>query len=182
MLFRSAFICRVMEHKLMEIDKALLETPSLRKGWVIEHRDVPRELLTDHGLLQFSRRYYRNQKTGKRSYLVDDLVGIEPFERVEAGLSARLCEASVDHSYQKSSKVCCESQVSRQTVMNKTRQVTKCVLEPVETRQDVPVIHIQAAILRGADGVAGLGSAPRVCGDRPVVAARHRGRRAESGR
>lgn len=140
----GAFICRVMEHKLMEIDKALLETPSLRKGWVIEHRDVPRELLTDHGLLQFSRRYYRNQKTGKRSYLVDDLVGIEPFERVEAGLSARLCEASVDHSYQKSSKVCCESQVSRQTVMNKTRQVTKCVLEPVETRQDVPVIHIQA--------------------------------------
>jgi hypothetical protein len=140
----GAFICRIMEHKLMEIDQALFETPSLRKGWVVEHRDVPRELLTGHGLLQFNRRYYRNKKTCERRCLVDDLVGLEPYERVETGLAAKLCEAAVDHSYQKSSKVCCDSQVSRQTVMNKTRQVTRCALEPVEMRRDVPVIHIQA--------------------------------------
>ena len=138
------FICRVMEHKLTEIDQALLETPSLRKGWVVEHRDVPRELLTEKGLMHFSRRYYRNQKTGERRYLVDELVGIEPHERVETGLAAKICEAAVDNSYQKSAKVCCDSQISRQTVMNKTRQVTRCVLDPVETRLDVPVIHIQA--------------------------------------
>lgn len=138
------FICQVMEHKLTEIDQALLETPSLRKGWVVEHRDVPRELLTEQGLMQFSRRYYRNQKTGERRYLVDELVGIEPHERVETGLAAKICEAAVDNSYQKSAKVCCDNQISRQTVMNKTRQVTRCALDPVETRLDVPVIHIQA--------------------------------------
>jgi len=140
----GAFICRTMEHKLLEIDQALFEAPSLRKGWVVEHRDVPRELLTEQGLIRFSRRYYRNKKTAERRYLVDDLVGIEPHERVETGLAAKLCEAAVDNSYQKSSKVCCDSQVSRQTVMNKTRQVMRCALDPVDVRLDVPVIHIQA--------------------------------------
>ena len=140
----GTFICRVMEHKLGEIDQALLETPSLRKDWVVEQRDVSRELLTDQGLIQYSRRYYRNAKTGERRYLVDDLVGIEPYERIESGLAAKLCEAAVEYSYQKSAKVCCDSQVSRQTVMNKTRQVTRCALEPVQARLDVPIIHIQA--------------------------------------
>lgn len=140
----GAFVCRVMEHKLSEIDQAVFETRNLRKGWVVEHKDVPRELLTEHGLMQFTRRYYRNLKSGERRYLVDELAGIEPHERVETGLAAKICEAAVDNSYQKSAKVCCDSQVSRQTVMNKTRQVTRCILDPVEVRLDVPVIHIQA--------------------------------------
>ncbi len=138
------FICRLLEHKLMETDQVLFEQPSLRKGWVVEQRNVGRQVLTGHGLLQFSRRYYNNRKIGQRRYLLDDLVGLEPFERVEAGLAARLCEGAVDNSYQKSAKVCCDGQVSRQTVMNKTRQVKDCALAPVQERLDVPVIHIQA--------------------------------------
>jgi len=140
----GAFVCRLMEHKLMELDTALFGDRSLRKNWTVEHKDVPRELLTEQGLLQFRRRYYRNQKTRERRFLVDELVGIASYERMDAGLAAKLCEAAVDTSYQKSAKVCCDSQVSRQTVMNKTRQVTGCVLEPTEVRQDVTVIHIQA--------------------------------------
>ena len=126
----GAFVCRLMEHKLMELDTALFGDRSLRKNWTVEHKDVPRELLTEQGLLQFRRRYYRNQKTRERRFLVDELVGIASYERMDAGLAAKLCEAAVDTSYQKSAKVCCDSQVSRQTVRNKTRQVTGCVLEP----------------------------------------------------
>lgn len=140
----STFICRLMEEKLTEMDTAIFEARSLRKNWVVEHKNVQRQLLTDQGLLQFSRRYYRNRKNGERRYLVDDLAGIDPFERLEAGLAASLCESSVDNSYQKSSNICCDSQVSRQTVMNKTRQVKESALEPVKPRLDVPVIHIQA--------------------------------------
>ena len=126
------------------MDTAIFEARSLRKNWVVEHKNVQRQLLTDQGLLQFSRRYYRNRKNGERRYLVDDLAGIDPFERLEAGLAASLCESSVDNSNQKSSNICCDSQVSRQTVMNKTRQVKESALEPVKPRLDVPVIHIQA--------------------------------------
>ncbi len=140
----KAFVCRVAEEKLMEIDQTLFENPSLRQGWVVEHKDVPRDLLSEHGLLQFSRRYYRNKQTGLRRYLVDDLVGLDPYERVEKGLSVKLCQSAVYSSYQQSAKACCDNQVSRQTVMNKTRQVTGCKLDPVPQRPDVPIIHIQA--------------------------------------
>ena len=137
-------ICRVTEHKLAEMDQAIYDNRNLRRNWVVEHKDVPRELLTKHGLLQFSRRYYQNRKTGDRKYLVDDLAGIECGERVEAGLTAQLCEAAVDNSYAKSARLCCDSAVSRQTVMHKTRQVANCQLEKPELRAGVRAIHIQA--------------------------------------
>lgn len=140
----NAFICRATEHKLQEADEAIFVCRSLRQNWRVEHKDVPREQLTEHGQIQFVRRYYRNSKTGERKYLVDDLVGIGSGERVEAGLVAKLSTAAASHSYAKSSKICCASQVTRQTVMRKTRQVSGCEIETPELRTGVKVIHIQA--------------------------------------
>jgi len=140
----NELLCRLAEHRIMEADQVLYENRPLRKDWVVEHKDVGRQILAQQGVMTFSRRYYRNRKTGQRRYLVDDLVGLSPYERVEAGLAASLCEAAVDNSYQKSAKVCCGGQVTRQTVLNKTRQVKGLKPLPVEPRRDVPVIHIQA--------------------------------------
>lgn len=137
-------ICRMAEQKLMEMDEAIYANSNLRRNWVVEHKNEPRELLTKHGQLQFSRRYYLNQKTGEHKYLVDDLVGIERGERVEAGLVAELCETAVDNSYAKSSRICCQGEVTRQTVMRKTRQVKKCQPKEIKPRENVRVIHIQA--------------------------------------
>jgi len=137
-------ICRMAEHKLEQMDDALYANSNLRRGWVVEHKNVPREQLSKHELLRFERRYYRNQKTGERRYLVDNLVGIERYERLETGLAANLCEKATDHSYAKSSKLCCAGEVSRQTVMRKTRQVQDIQLSEVKCRDDVRVIHIQA--------------------------------------
>jgi hypothetical protein len=143
---RSAdeLICQVLEHKLSEMDQAIYESSHLRRSWIAERKEVPRELLTRHGLLQFSRRYYRSSRTGEYRYLLDDLVGVAPRERVEAGLVADLCETAADQSYAKSSQFCCGGEVSRQTVMQKTRQVQGCQLAEVEPRLQVPEIHIQA--------------------------------------
>ncbi len=137
-------ICRMAEHKLEEIDEALCANSNLRRGWIVEHKNVPRELLSKHGLLQFERRYYLNQQTGEHRYLVDNLVGIERYERLEAGLAAKLCETATDNSYAKSSRLCCDGEVSRQTVMRKTRQVQCCDRSEVERRDEVRTIHIQA--------------------------------------
>jgi len=137
-------IREVAKHKLEALDQALVDNRKLRRGWIVEHKDVPRSLLTGHGLLQYKRRYYRNGKTGQRRYLVDDLAGIEKYERIEVGLTAQLCEAAVDNSYAKSSKLCSGGEVSRQTVMSKTRNVHSCKLKPIEPRTDVREIHLQA--------------------------------------
>lgn len=57
---------------------------------------------------------------------------------------AKLSTAAASHSYAKSSEICCANQVTRQTVMRKTRQVKVCEQERSELREDVDVIHIQA--------------------------------------
>lgn len=140
----KAFICRATEHKLQEADEAIFECRNLRHDWCVEHKGVAREQLTEYGQIQFKRRYYRNSKSGDRKYLLDELVGIETRERVESGLIAKLSTAAASHSYAKSSEICCGGQITRQTVMNKTRQVNGCELEIPEVREDVKIIHIQA--------------------------------------
>lgn len=140
----NEFICQVAENQLQELDETLFEHSNLRRGWVVEHKDVGRQLLTGNGLLEFSRRYYRHKKTGERKYLLDDLVGIAPGERIEVGLVADVCRKATDNSYAKSAQICCDGQITRQTVMNKTRKVENCRLEEVETRKQVKVVHVQA--------------------------------------
>lgn len=140
----NQFICKLVEQKLEELDSVLFANPRYRREWRVEHKAVSRELLTSFGMIQFSRRYYRHRKSGKRRYLVDNLVGIVPGERVEAGLVAGLCEAATDHSYAKSARICCDSGVSRQTVMRKTRLVKDLKAADVEERRAVRVIHVQA--------------------------------------
>ncbi len=140
----NGFICRVIEYKLQALDQAIFDNGNYRPNWCVIHKDVPRSLQTKFGLIQFCRRYYQNRKAGDYKHLVDDMVGIDPGERVEVGLSAELVEAATSHSYAKSSEICCGSQVSRQTVMCKTRQVHSLELEKPEIRHDVKEIHIQA--------------------------------------
>ena len=140
----SQFICQVVEQKLVELDTVLFENPRYRPNWIVEHRAVPREVLTTFGMIQFNRRYYRHRKSGEHRYLVDNLVGIVPGERVEAGLVADLCEAATDNSYAKSARICCDSGLSRQTVMRKTRLVKDLKAAEVEQRKAVRVIHLQA--------------------------------------
>ena len=137
-------ICRISEQKLQEMDQAIFNNRNLRRNWVVERKEVPRELLTEHGMVQFSRRYYRNRHSGERRYLMDELVGIDKGERIEAGLVSKLCETAVDNSYAKSSKLCCKGEVSRQTVMRKTRKVENIKALPVEPRLGIREIHIQA--------------------------------------
>lgn len=140
----SQFICQVVEQKMGELDTAIFENPRYRPNWIVEHKAVPRELLTSFGLIQYSRRYYRHRKSFEHCYLVDNLVGVVPGERVEAGLVAELCEAATDNSYAKSARICCDSALSRQTVMRKTRQVKDLKTKDVEQREAVRVIHLQA--------------------------------------
>lgn len=140
----DTFLCRFLEHRLEEMDQAIYENRNLRRAWVVERKADGRELLTRHGMLRFNRHYYRNSKTGEHRHLLDDLVGIERRERLEAGLVADLCETATDNSYAKSSRLCCEGEVSRQTVMRKTRQIEGLQPPEIEQRTDVRELHIQA--------------------------------------
>lgn len=138
------YLMAVLPERIQEMDGMLAEKASLRAGWQVVHKDVKRELQTEYGLLRYERRYYRNEKKGRYAYLVDVLMGVDSYERVEKGLCTKLCRLATEHAYGKSSALACEGAVSRQTVMRKLRQVRESPTEPQEVRTGVPVIHIQA--------------------------------------
>ena len=100
------------------LDQAIADdkTGRKKKGYVVEQKGIKREIYTQFGSLEFKRRYYNNKLTGGYSYLLDNVVGIESYDRVSGSVSAALVESASEVSYAKSSKYICDGDISRQTV------------------------------------------------------------------
>lgn len=130
--------------KVEEVDESIAENPSVRRGWTVQRKGDVRTLVTEHGELKYTRRYYKNDRQNDYSYLADRVIGVDKYERIERGLGAKLCNMATEQSYAKSSTYSCKGMVSRQSVLNKTREVREKRLEPTEQRTDVEVLHIQA--------------------------------------
>jgi len=136
-------ICRMTEVRIQEVDQYVYENPQARKGWQVEQKAIPREIVTQHGNIHYVRRYYRHKNSGERSYLADSLVNVAKGEKIEVELAAEICEKAAEYSYAKSAQLTCKGNVSRQTVMNRTRKVSGYEIEN-QGKQNATVIHIQA--------------------------------------
>lgn len=131
--------------RIEEADQAIFNNKKYRKAWEAVKKGQQRVLLTECGTLTYKRRYYKNKKNKKnRAYLVDHLIGVEKYDRVEKGLAAKICNSATEHSYTKSSQIVCDGAISRQTVKNKIRQVKEEKIKVEEVREEVKVLHIQA--------------------------------------
>lgn len=112
------------------------------EGLTVERRNESRQVLTTMGMLEFNRTYFR-KKSGGYVHPVDEIAGIEAYERVSGGTCLALVNASKEMSYWNSSKSVTNGFVSRQTVMNKIRECEADTLEKVQ-QKSVPVLHIDA--------------------------------------
>jgi hypothetical protein len=128
------------------IDEAIFKDRAGRekKGYVAEHKGDKREIYTQFGNASFSRRYYRNKTDGTYSYLVDEVMGIESYDRVSDTVSATLVETASEVSYAKSSDYVCNGDISRQTVMNKIRRTKGLKTEAPEQKRRVRYLHVEA--------------------------------------
>ncbi len=126
-------------------DRSLLEDRAGRQkeGLKVERRGDPRSVMTQIGEICYRRTYYRNEKAGTYSYPIDQVLGVEPYERVDVGLGKQLVGRSREESYQRATRECCEGKVSRQTVMNKIRRAVAVIEVPSETAA-VPELHVDA--------------------------------------
>ena len=79
----------MIEEELESYDELLRKRQDLRKGWYIERRDETK-LLTSLGEVRYSRTYFRNKETGEYSYLLDQLMGLEPHARISEDTEARM--------------------------------------------------------------------------------------------
>ncbi len=139
----SKFILDYTSELMSLYDQYLLEHKEERRDYEVVKKAVPRTLETKFGTLHFARRYYLNSFTGDHAYLLDKLLDIKPYERIERGLGAELCELACDHSYQKSSDLASPGRVSKQTVMQLVRQVEEKPLVREKSKKPVSIVHLQ---------------------------------------
>ncbi|MGB4568934.1 MAG: UPF0236 family protein, partial [Tepidanaerobacteraceae bacterium] len=142
------FILNMMKIYLENLDKEIKADKKWRKenGIVVERNNDKREIVTKSGLLTYYRTYYCDKKKGTYIYLVDEALGIKPYDRVSTAVAADMVEYSSDNSYAKSSQYATGGIVSRQTVMNKTRKLNeeKLKIETKGPKRKVQVLHIDA--------------------------------------
>ena len=105
--------CELLRVILEATDTAIAEAKATRKenGLKVKERAVKRELQTSLGKIEYRRTYYETAE-GEYVYLLDHLIGVEPYERVSKALCAKLVNLAAEMSYGKSIGVS-EADVSR---------------------------------------------------------------------
>ena len=127
-----------------ETDSAVLNAKKERKldGITVKQRNVPRTVVTSLGELNYKRTYFK-LADGSMAYLTDQLIGIEPFERVTKELCAELVQNTASMSMQKAAMVT-GAPVSRQTVNNKVLSMKEVVTEVSRVENTPSELHIFA--------------------------------------
>ena len=124
-------------------DQELLEDKAGRKqaGLSVEQHGDKREVLTLFGQLEYHRTYYK-KASGGYEYPIDELAGVEAYDRISEGVALSLVNASCQMSYAKASRYVTDGHVSRQTVMNKIRAANP--QKKAVERRAVPELHVDA--------------------------------------
>ena len=74
-----------LAHVLEKMDKEIMESKERKKTWNIQARDMNKTLITKFGEVKYQRTYYVNKNTDESeyTYLVDDIFGIERYQRMD---------------------------------------------------------------------------------------------------
>lgn len=113
----------IITYVLEESDKMIKNSPERVKSWLV-HSKAKKTLITEFGEVKYERTYYESKGNRGFTYLVDDQFGIDRYQRIDKGLTAKIVELSKEYSYQKSADLALKSvKLSRQTVKNKIREL-----------------------------------------------------------
>ena len=131
----SGTVLKIVSAYLQEMDDALcVGAKAIRKqdGITVKERRVNRTILTELGELNYQRTYFR-LKDGTFLYLLDQLIGVEEYERISKELIADLLNAATIKSYQKAIDATGQD-ISRQTIHNRLLALKELTVdvEPVE--------------------------------------------------
>jgi len=139
-------LLRLTSKYLEIIDITLRKTNERKQEWDIVRVDK-RKIITEIGVVEFNRTYYRHKKTKKYIYLLDDYIGLKNYQRMTEEVEAKLLELASEVSYEKAGKFAYENiEISKQTVMNK---VKKLLLKEIELskgrkKKEVKTLYIDA--------------------------------------
>lgn len=135
----------IVAEVLEDMDEFLRNDGVRKKDWEIVRKDET-GLLTTFGQIRYKRTYFKPKHGGKRRYLVDELVGIKPHDRMSADVVINTLDEATESSYRKAGeKASYDDKVSKQAVMNKvhTAKVNSPALKCSEKR-NIRILYIEA--------------------------------------
>lgn len=140
-----------LAHVLEKMDKEIMESKERKKTWNIQARDMNKTLITKFGEVKYQRTYYvtKNTDESEYTYLVDDIFGIERYQRMDKGLEVDLVEKAKEYSYQKAANMASKVvPLSKQTTLNKIKKLGKIdnrvAEEKDEKKKKVKYLYIEA--------------------------------------
>jgi len=136
------FAREMVGYFLAETDRLLREEPERKERYRVERNGQVRIMQTEYGELKIERTLYQDKSDGSYHCLVDELLGIDKYERLEDNLKAKVLLAASDTSYGKAGKVSGGS-VSRQTVMNVVHRLKEIKAVP-ERKSGANTVYIEA--------------------------------------
>ena len=135
----------MIKESLELMDEMLQKSPKRKKNWVVESH-TQKQLTTSLGDVVFQKTLFTHKETGKSEYLIDRIMGLDPYERLTEDAVAKLLEEAVQTSYRRGGeKASLTSEVSKQTVKNKIHELVfpKEEAKP-ETKKEVDYLYIDA--------------------------------------
>ena len=138
----------ILEAIVSDLNIKIREDKPSRKarGLILKEKNRERSLLTEIGRLNLPRDYYYDKKEEKYDYLLDKVIGLQGYERISAGVMAKLVSMATEVSYAKSAETVTGGQLSRQCVR-------ECILklgaiekrpQPYEPKRKVKELHLFA--------------------------------------
>ena len=139
---------RILVQDMLEVlDEAIRESKARRKEWHIERRQDPKTLNTIFGEVSYQRTYYKHKINKCYSYLSDAQLGIQPHERMDSSLKARLVDHATSMSYQQAVDQVPQSGItSRMSVLNAIRDLGRIpnhAVPPIK-RETPEILYIEA--------------------------------------
>jgi hypothetical protein len=135
----------ILQEVLEDIDENLRTSGVRKKEWEIVRKDAA-SILSSFGMLEYNKTYFKPKNGEKREYLVDNIVGIEPHDKITADVMINAAEEAIDSSYLKGGrKASYVGEVTKQTVKNiiHTIEVVPPAVE-VKEKKEIKILHIEA--------------------------------------
>lgn len=126
----------MLKATLENVDSVLKSSAQRKKEFHIQRNEDKRELVTIFGIVEFNRTYYKHKENKNHVYLLDEMVGLQKYERIDPFCKAKIIENSLDMSYAKSVKHVTPVPVSRQSVKNAIREIGQIPNDTLPVKQE----------------------------------------------
>lgn len=137
-LFAGELITAVLQH----IDHEIMLSPQRKRSWRVI-KITKRTIRTVIGTITFKRRYYQNKHTGQYVYLLDQAIGILPYQRLGVLLEAKLLDFTNILSYEKAGEMALDfDTVCKQTVKNIVSKFAAKESEFFEDKADKKLLNL----------------------------------------